>query len=239
VAAELRRRGIAPYALGNREGWSLRILAFETVHLALVGGPAYADLFSGRRKVDDAELRTTLAHVARVLDCANADAARLEWHKAVERVRTGAAAMTFSGDWARGYLRSTGAPYDDDVGEVESPGARGAFIFATDTFGLPKAAVHRAGAIELLKVIGSREGQDAFNPIKGSIPARVDADLSRYDAQSRAAAQAFRTSARYPVLASLAPASLTREIDAALLAFARTRNADVVIETLRVGLKGA
>jgi glucose/mannose transport system substrate-binding protein len=236
VADELRRVGVPPFAIGHREGWALRIIAFETVLLALVGGPAYVDLLSGRRKVEDGELRATLAHVARVLDAANADAPRLAWHEAVERVRTGAAAMTFSGDWARGYLRSTGAPYEDQVGEVESPGAAGAFIFATDTFGLPKRAVHRTGAIELLKVIGSREGQDAFNPLKGSIPARIDADLSRYDANSRAAAQAFRTSARYPVFASLAPAPLTRAIDAALLEFARTRNAEVVIETLRVGL---
>jgi glucose/mannose transport system substrate-binding protein len=238
VSGELAKLGVAPFALGHREGWSLRILAFETVLLALVGGGAYFDFFSGRRALDEGALRSALAHVARVLDYANADAGRLAWHQAVERVRTGAAAMTVMGDWARGYLRTTGAPYEADVGEVESPGACGAFIFATDTFGLPKRAVHRAGAIELLKVIGSREGQDAFNPLKGSIPARVDADLSRYDASSRATATAFRTSARYPVIASLAPASLTREIDAALLQFARTRNPDGVIETLRIGLSG-
>ena len=211
VSAELARRGVAPLALGHREGWSLRILAFETVLPALVGGGAYFDFFAGRRPLGEGELRLALAHVARVIDYANPDAGRLEWHQAVERVRTGAAAMTVMGDWARGYLRSTGMPYENDVGEVESPGARGAFIFATDTFGLPKRAIHRGGAIELLKVIGSREGQDAFNPLKGSIPARVDADLSRYDASSRAAAHAFRTSARYPVIASLAPAVLTRE----------------------------
>jgi glucose/mannose transport system substrate-binding protein len=237
VAGELRRRGVAPFAIGHREGWSLRILAFETVLVALVGGAEYSRLFSGRRKLDEGELRVTLAHLARVLDYSNDDAARLQWHEAVERVRTGAAAMTIMGDWARGYLRSTGVPFNADVGETESPGARGAFIFATDTFGLPKGAVHRARAIELLKVIGSREGQDAFNPLKGSIPARLDADLSRYDANSRASAQAFRTSARYPVLASLAPASVPRDVDAALLEFARTRNPEVVIETLRVGLR--
>jgi len=30
-------------------------------------------------------------------------------------------------------------------------------------------------------VAGSKEGQDAFNPVKGSIPARSDADKSLYD----------------------------------------------------------
>ena len=31
-----------------------------------------------------------------------------------------------------------------------------------------------------LKVAASKEGQDAFNPLKGSIPARKDADQSLY-----------------------------------------------------------
>ncbi|MCL2451050.1 MAG: extracellular solute-binding protein, partial [Polyangiaceae bacterium] len=110
VAGELCRSGVTPFALGHREGWALRILAFEAVFVALVGGPAYVELFAGLREVDVPAVRAALGNVARILDVANPDAARLEWHAAVERVRTGAAAMTFSGDWARGYLRSTGAP---------------------------------------------------------------------------------------------------------------------------------
>ncbi|MEZ4680389.1 MAG: hypothetical protein R2932_39845 [Caldilineaceae bacterium] len=36
-------------------------------------------------------------------------------------------------------------------------------------------------ALNWLKVCGSKEGRDAFNPIKGSIPARTDGDVSLYD----------------------------------------------------------
>jgi glucose/mannose transport system substrate-binding protein len=35
-------------------------------------------------------------------------------------------------------------------------------------------------AIEWLKLAGSKEGQDTFNPVKGSIPARTDGDESLY-----------------------------------------------------------
>ena len=45
---------------------------------------------------------------------------------------------------------------------------------------LPKGAPHRDAAIAWLTVAGSIEGQDAFNPVKGSIPARSDADRSLY-----------------------------------------------------------
>jgi glucose/mannose transport system substrate-binding protein len=51
----------------------------------------------------------------------------------------------------------------------------------SDSFGLPKGVKFRDNALAWLKVCGSKEGQDAFNPIKGSIPARTDADTSVYD----------------------------------------------------------
>ena len=46
---------------------------------------------------------------------------------------------------------------------------------------MPKDSKDQATAKEFLKVLGSVEGQDVFNPLKGSIPARVDADVSKYD----------------------------------------------------------
>ena len=36
-----------------------------------------------------------------------------------------------------------------------------------------------------LRLIGSQEGQDAFNPLKGSISPRLDSDPSIYNAYSR------------------------------------------------------
>jgi glucose/mannose transport system substrate-binding protein len=60
------------------------------------------------------------------------------------------------------------------------PGTGGNFQFLSDSFVLPKGAPHRDAAIAWLTVAGSIEGQDAFNPVKGSIPARSDADRSLY-----------------------------------------------------------
>jgi glucose/mannose transport system substrate-binding protein len=239
VADQLRSNGIVPYALGYRQGRTLRELAFETVLVAVAGGAYYADLLSGRAGPEEAAIRAMLGHLARVLDYANADAALLDWNDAVERVRTGAAAMTIAGDWAKGYLRTIdartvgrGAADNETVGQAVSPGANGTFIFATDTFGLPRRAPNQSSAVELLKVFGSRAGQDTFNPVKGSIAARLDADLALYDRDSRSTAEAFRTSTRYPIVASLAPPALSRALDAALLQFAQNRNPEVVVETL-------
>ncbi len=231
VAETLRARGIVPFSIGYKDPWTLTMLAFENVMVAVAGGDYYRDFFSGKRSADDPELYATLSHVSRILDYSNADAPSLAWDGAVERVVTGRAAMTIMGDWARGYLRKSRSPFD--LGEIPSPGAAGAFVFATDTFGLPRRASQRAGAIDLLKVFGSKEGQDAFNPLKGSIPARTDADLSRYDPLAQATAREFWTSPRYPSLASIASSTFTQALDTAMGAFARDRNAGAVADAIR------
>jgi glucose/mannose transport system substrate-binding protein len=82
-------------------------------------------------------------------------------------------------------------------------------------------------------VFGSKEGQDAFNPLKGSIPARTDADLWRYDPLAQATARDFWTAPRYPSLASLASSTFTQALDAAMGAFARNRNPRAVADTIR------
>ena len=42
-----------------------------------------------------------------------------------------------------------------------------------------------------LKLLGSQEGSDAFNPLKGSISARIDSDLSKYNDYGKSAAADF------------------------------------------------
>ncbi len=231
AAEVLRARGFVPFAIGYRQPWTLTMLAFENVMVAVAGGAYYREFFRGRCSPDDPELRSTLDHVARILDYANPDAAELGWDGAVELLQSGRAAMTIMGDWAKGYLINTGAP--SEFGQTPSPGSGGAFVFGTDTFGLPKRASQRAGAIELLKVFGSKEGQDAFNPLKGSIPARIDADLSRYDLLARATAYDFWTGPRFPGIASLAPSSFTSVLESAMGAFARNRDSSAVVATVR------
>ena len=68
----------------------------------------------------------------------------------------------------------------------------------SDSFGLPKGAVNRDNAINFLKICGSKAGQDAFNPLKGSIPARTDADPSVYDEYQLQAMEDFKTNTLVP-----------------------------------------
>ncbi len=73
-----------------------------------------------------------------------------------------------------------------------APGSDGVFMFLADCFGLPKGVKNETAVIEWLKICGSQEGQDAFNPLKGSMSARSDSDMSLYNAYLQSAAADFQ-----------------------------------------------
>ncbi|MCA9889313.1 MAG: carbohydrate ABC transporter substrate-binding protein, partial [Anaerolineae bacterium] len=80
------------------------------------------------------------------------------------------------GDWAAGYMMTTlGLEPGVGFGYAPSPGTSGMFIWLSDSFGHPVGAPNPAVTDAWLTVLGSVEGQNAFNPLKGSIPARIDA----------------------------------------------------------------
>jgi len=74
-----------------------------------------------------------------------------------------------------------------DYGWANSPGTKGIYDALSDTFALPKGAKNRDNSIAWLKLAGSQIGQDTFNPLKGSIPARIDAGKADYDAYLKSA----------------------------------------------------
>ena len=118
-----------------------------------------------------------------MLGYTNADSSTLSWDAAAQLVVDGEAAFTIMGDWAEGYFVSKDMdPGAGDFGWAPAPGSVGVFQWLSDSFVLPKGAGNREGALAWLRVAGSKAGQDAFNPVKGSIPARSDGDRSLYDA---------------------------------------------------------
>ena len=98
------------------------------------------------------------------------------WGDVNDLMINGKVAMMIMGDWTPGVLWSKGFK---DFGWAPAPGNDGVYQMLSDSFGLPKNVKNREAALNFLKIVGSKEGQDAFNPAKGSIPARTDADPCR------------------------------------------------------------
>jgi len=193
----LANKGITPLALGDNGIWaSLHLM--ENVLLATTGPARYKGLWTGATPWNGGELRTALARFATLLRYANTDHATLSWDAAAQYVIDGKAAMTVMGDWAEGYFKARGLTPNKEFGWVPFPGTAGSFMMLSDSFGLPRGAPDRDAAVKWLTMAASREGQDAFNPKKGSIPSRIDGDRSLYDVYLQSAMDSFRTDTIVP-----------------------------------------
>lgn len=183
----------APLVVG--EAWTQQHL-WESVALATLGAADWQNLWSGKLKFTDPKALKVWENFGKVMDCTNKDAAGLSWQQATDRVLDGTSAFNIMGDWAAGYMVTTKKlKPGTDFGWAPSPGTGGTFMMLSDSFGLPKGAKHRTEVTNWLKLLGSKEGQDAFNPLKGSIPARTDADMGKYNAYLQSAAQDWKGNA--------------------------------------------
>jgi glucose/mannose transport system substrate-binding protein len=167
----------APLSMG--EQWTAMHL-FETVLLASMGPDAYNALWDGTGDWNSPEVAQAVADYEKILSYTNSDASALSWQDAGQIVVDGDAAFNVMGDWQEGFYRELGMVPGEDYIWAPVPGTAGNFQFLSDSFVLPVGAPHRDAAIAWLTVAGSLEGQDAFNPVKGSIPARSDGDVSLY-----------------------------------------------------------
>ena len=206
IAETLSAEGITPLALGDNGIWASTHL-LEDVLLGSLGPDAYRSLWTGETSWGSAEVGEALDTFAEMIGYVNEDHAALSWDQAAQLVVDGDAAMTIMGDWAEGYFLSVGWTPNVEFGWAPSPGSSGTFMMLSDSFGLPQGAPHRENAIAWLTVAGSQEGQDAFNPLKGSIPARTDGNRDLYDEYLLSAMDDFASNELTPSVAHGAAAS--------------------------------
>jgi len=181
VAEVLEDRGITPLALGGSLGFEVGHL-FESVLLATFGPDDFIRLFQADTDLwEDPRTSSAIDTLQKMLAYTNDDHLEISWEAAAQMVLDGKAGMTVMGDWTEGYFKSQGALPNQDFGWTAAPGTAGIFIWNSDTFVLATGAPNREAALNWLAVVGSKEGQDAFNTHKGSIPARTDADKRLYD----------------------------------------------------------
>ena len=190
AADKLKAAGITPLALGDKDGWT-DVNLFEQILLGKLGAADYRGIWAGSVPWTDARVTDALTTFSKVLTYVTDVHATLSWDQAADKVLSGTAAFNVMGDWAKGYFTSKGWKPNTDFGWSPVPGTEGTFTVVTDTFALPVGAKDQDNAIAWLDTLASVAGQDAFSPKKGSIPARVDADKTLYDAYSQAAIADF------------------------------------------------
>ena len=167
---------------------------FENVMIGSLGADGWAGLWDGTTDWASADVTTALNNYAKALSYTNNDAATLnDWQPAAQLMTNGDAAFNIMGDWAYGYFANPApnglalTPHTD-FDWAPPPGTNGVFVFLADSFVLPVGNKNPEGTLDWLTVAASKEGQEAFNPLKGSICARTDCDLSLFSEYSQNAA---------------------------------------------------
>ncbi|MCQ3932393.1 MAG: carbohydrate ABC transporter substrate-binding protein [Chloroflexi bacterium] len=174
----LQDAGVTPLVVG--EAWTVNHL-WESVALGVLGAEGWNGIWTGETDLAGEEFLAVWDTFGKVLECSNfgEDNAGLPWEQAIDRVVDGAAAFNVMGDWAAGYMTTTRELVPGEgFGYAPAPGTDGVFMMLSDSFGLPVGAPNRDAAVAWLTLLGSKEGQDTFNPLKGSIPARTDGDVT-------------------------------------------------------------
>jgi len=170
---------------------------FENVMIGTIGADKWNGLWTTPPTTDwkGTDVTAGIANYTKVLTYTNSDASTLsDWQPASKLVADGDAAFNIMGDWAYGYFANAApnglalTPHTD-FDWTPTPGTQGIFVFLSDSFVLPVGNKNPDGTLAWLTIAASKAGQEAFNPLKGSICARTDCDQSLFSEYSQNAAK--------------------------------------------------
>ncbi len=183
AADKIKAAGFVPLAHGGQP-WQ-DITLFEAVALAVLGAEDYQkafvsldmDVLSGDKMTD------VFIQFSKMRDYIDPHYRGRSWNAATSMVINGEAAMQIMGDWAKGEFAAAGKVPGKDYLCVAAPGTQGKFTYNIDSFAFFKLSdeANRKAQKELARTILDKNFQEIFNLNKGSIPVRLDMDMSKFD----------------------------------------------------------
>ena len=183
AADKLQKAGFIAVAHGGQPWQDLTV--FESIVLGVGGADFYEKTLV---KTDQNALKSptmekafdTLRMVRKYVD---KDFSNRDWNLATAMVINGKAGMQFMGDWAKGEFIAAGKKAGTDYLCVPAPGTENSYTFNIDSFIMftQKSADAKKGQADLASAIMSPQFQEVFNLNKGSIPARLDVKMDKFD----------------------------------------------------------
>jgi glucose/mannose transport system substrate-binding protein len=207
---KLKAAGVnAPLAVSK--GFAQEMLV-EAVLLAELGADDFSGLWTGKTDWSGANVTAALDKYKKLLSYTNVDREAIDWPDALGYVNKAKAGYTLMGDWVAAQQLANKVP-DSSYTYWPAPGTAGNFQYLADSFTLPTNGADPEGAKCWLKVVGSAEGQKAFNTKKGSIPARSDAVPADYPKYQQSAMADWKKDKVVPSCAHGAACSLGQNND--------------------------
>ncbi|MGV2990160.1 ABC transporter substrate-binding protein [Vibrio sp. E150_011] len=195
VAAEkIKAAGYLP--LANGIGSWQDATMFEAIALNVLGTEGYIKAFVDLdlKMLSSDKMVEALIKFKKLRNYMDAGAQERSWNAATSMVANGEAAMQIMGDWAKGEFIAAGKVPGKDFICVPVPGTASQFSYNIDSFAF--FDLKDSGDVDAQKALAAaildKSFQETFNLKKGSLPARTDLDMSKFDQCSLDSMTSFR-----------------------------------------------
>ena len=183
AADKIKAAGMTAVAHGGQP-WQ-DATTFESVVLGVAGADFYRDAFVklNPEALNSKTMVDALNTFRKIKDYTDEGAPGRDWNLATAMVIKGEAGMQFMGDWAKGEFTAAGKVPGKDYICVAAPGTADDFTFNIDSFvmfDLDNKDL-KSGQNDLASTVLSPEFQEIFNLNKGSIPARLNLPMDKFD----------------------------------------------------------
>jgi glucose/mannose transport system substrate-binding protein len=183
VLDKLKAAGLVPLAFSGQKVWERNL--FNAVLVGKGGNALWAAIYGKRdaAAAKSAEFTTVAETYGKLRGYVDPGAPGRNWNDATNLVIQGRAGMQIMGDWAKGEFaaagQSAGKEFDCTILSKE-----GGYVMGGDVFAFPKLKdpAQQKAQLLLAKVMLEPETQILFSQKKGSIPVRLDLDVSSLDA---------------------------------------------------------
>jgi glucose/mannose transport system substrate-binding protein len=180
---KLKAKGIIPLALGGQPTWEHNL--FRAVLVGQGGADMFRKVYGDRDKdtLKDPKFRETAEIFAKMRGLVDPGSPGRNWNDATSLVITNKAAMHFNGDWAKGEFIAAGQTAGKEFGCTIVGGNGSKLVIGGDVFVFPatKDKAQLATQDKLVEILLDPASQIEFNKKKGSIPVRMDVDVSSMD----------------------------------------------------------
>ncbi|MEY2954080.1 MAG: hypothetical protein RLZZ401_2167 [Pseudomonadota bacterium] len=198
AADKLKAAGLIAVAHGG-QNWQ-DFTTFESVVLGVGGAKFYSDAMV---KLDPAALASptmtkSLETFRKIKGYTDAASPGRDWNLTTALVMQGKAGFQFMGDWAKGEFLAAGKVPGKDFVCAAAPGTANAFTFNVDSFAMfkLKATDAQKAQSDLAASIMGQEFQEVFNLNKGSIPARLNMKMDKFDDCAKTSSKDFVETAK-------------------------------------------
>jgi glucose/mannose transport system substrate-binding protein len=195
---KLKAAGIVPLAHGG-QGWQETVL-FSAILSNLGGKSLYLSVMRDRdqKAINSEAFKKVLLAFKRMQGYVDPGSPGRNWNDATSMLIRGKAGVQIMGDWVKGEFAAARQVAGRDYGCIAGLGQAVPYLIQGDVFVFPRTADPDAVKAQklLASVVVAPATQLAFSQRKGSIPVRMDVDVSKLDACAQKGMEVMKDKSR-------------------------------------------